>query len=95
MAPLLAGLAVVLGAETTDLVPCYDGDCGVWSLLGDGLDREAPDADAACLCNATFMTHDGRPASPRGADAAGGPQPSPDIGPAGDAGRVPVPPPRA
>lgn len=57
-APLVVLLALIVGGETTDLIPCADGDCGVWHVLLDGEAEEdhEPTSNgtgqvAECLCH--------------------------------------------
>jgi hypothetical protein len=99
-APLALLLTLVVAGETTDLLPCADADCGVWSVLldvdpapADGPEG-APDAEPACLCHAAYVP----PALPAASEAPRGPERAlgapPPAGPAASVGRVPYPPPR-
>ena len=100
LVPALAlGLALVVGGETTDLLPCADGDCGAWSdWLYPGLPLPAGDAGeappAACLCHATFVSTARLPSAPAAAPGADALWRSPTAPPDAPARCVPHPPPR-
>ncbi len=90
-------LALVVGGETTDTLPCADSDCGAWGVLldtvpddGSGAQRSAP---AACLCHATFVAA-ALPSAPAAVTAADALCSAPVTPVGAPARRVPHPPPR-
>ena len=99
-APLALLLALVVAGETTDVLPCADADCGLWSeLLGadappGGGPLDGPATEAACLCHAAYVP----PPLPAASEAARGPAHAlaapPAFRPPSEVGRVPYPPPR-
>ncbi len=94
-------LTLIVGGETTDVLPCADENCGAWNALFHS-DAPPPNngdhgdggSSSACLCQALFVSTGVLPAASApaleggalfGADPARVPAPS---------GRVPHPPPR-
>ncbi len=97
-APFVALLAFVVTGEVTDLVPCVDADCGVWSLVfgdsapgGDGGPAGSP--EAACICHAQFVTALAVPGVPVPGDVAQGLSSAVNGRPAARVADVPHPPP--
>lgn len=97
-APILSLLlALVVAGETTDVLPCADGECGVWRALvypdaspSGGLDHRP----AVCPCQVVFASTAVLPAAPVPAPDDGAlwladPACTPSL-----PGRVPHPPPR-
>ena len=100
IAPVLAlVLALVVGGEMTDVLPCVDADCGAWSTGTDAPpDRSGSDgaggSATTCICHVAFVSTARVPAVPVRAHArAEAPVVADDAGPS-LAGGVPHPPPR-
>ena len=101
IAPVLClVLALVVGGEMTDVLPCVDAECSAWSTGQDSGTPPPAGGDGAggsattCICHAAFVSTARVPAVPVRAHArAEVPVVADDAGPS-LAGGVPHPPPR-